>query len=337
MKNITFITDAGTDNNISGVVTWLLNTKRELEKKDYKITLIEPKQFTNFPLPSYPEIKIALLSRNAMESMIAESKPDFIHIATEGPLGLVARAACQKNSWKFTTFYHTRLPEYLHVRFRTFKGITYQYMRWFHQASACTMVSTNSLKKELEERSFERVALVPMGVDIELFQRNQSAVKPDNLQKPIFTYLGRVAPEKNIEAFLECSLPGSKLIIGDGPAREALELKYKHNAIFVGYKKGQEIIDLLSISDVFVFPSKTDTFGLTIIEALACGLPTAAYDVQGPNDIIENGVDGYLGENLEENAKKCLTIDSTMCTKKAKKYSWTHSAESFLEHLAGIN
>ncbi len=337
MKNIIFITDAGIDNNISGVVTWLLNTQRELEKKDYKITFIEPKQFTNFPLPSYPEIKIALLSRNAMENMITESKPDFIHIATEGPLGLVARAVCQKNAWKFTTFYHTRLPEYLHVRFRTFKGITYQYMRWFHQASACTMVSTNSLKKELEERGFERVALVPMGVDIELFQRNPNAIKPDNLQKPIFTYLGRVAPEKNIEAFLECSLPGSKLIIGDGPARETLETKYKHSATFVGYKKGKEIIDLLSISDVFVFPSKTDTFGLTIIEALACGLPTAAYDVQGPNDIIENGVDGYLGENLEENAKKCLTINPAMCTKKAKKYSWTHSAESFLEHLIGIN
>ena len=271
-----------------------------------------------------------------MEAMILAGSPDFIHIATEGPLGLVARAACQKNSWKFTTFYHTRLPEYLHIRFRTFKGITYQYMRWFHQASMCTMVSTNSLKKELEERGFKHVELVTMGVDIEKFQRNPNATLPTYLQKPVFTYLGRVAPEKNIEAFLDCNLPGSKLIIGDGPAREALEAIYGRNSTFVGFKKGQEIIDLLSVSDVFVFPSKTDTFGLTIIEALACGLPTAAYDVQGPNDIIESGIDGFLGENLEENAKKCLSIDPAMCIEKAKQYSWTISAERYLEHLIGI-
>ena len=333
MRNITIISDVWTTTNVSGVVTWLLNTKRGLEERGFMVTLIHPGQFNNFPLPTYPEIKISMPTRKKMENMIRSDNPDYICIATEGPLGLIARSACLKNEWKFTTFYHTRLPEYLYVRFKTFKNVTYQYMRWFHNASACTMVTTRSLMRELEQKEFEHLALIPLGVDIELFRKNPHAKIPTEFHKPVFVYMGRIAPEKNIEAFLECNLPGSKLIIGDGPSKSALEEKYENRAIFVGYKKGQELIDLLSVSDVFVFPSKTDTFGLTIIEALACGLPVAAYDVQGPNDIITSGEEGFLGSDLEGNAKKCLEIDSAKCIKKAQEYTWDNSVKIFAENL----
>ncbi len=337
MSTITFITDTWITTNVSGVVTWLINTKKHLEARGFTVTIIYPGQFTSFPLPTYPEIKISLLTRKKMEEMIRESAPDYIHIATEGPLGLTARAACLKNNWKFTTFYHTRMPEYLSIRFKALKGPTYQYMRWFHNASTGTMVSTASLKAELERKRFKHIALVPLGVDIREYQKNPAAQVPPGLKKPIFVYLGRIAPEKNLEAFLECNLPGSKLIIGDGPARIALEEKYKERATFVGYKKGTELADLLSVSDVFVFPSKTDTFGLTIIEALACGLPVAAYDVQGPNDIITNGEDGFLGEDLETNAKKCLALGPEKCIQKAQKYTWENSVQTFVENLVRID
>lgn len=338
MKRVTIITDTYMGANVNGVVMWLKNTETILKEKGFEVTIIHPGQFTNIPLPTYPEIRISLLTQNKMDTLLQHTNPDYIHIATEGSLGLVARMSCLKKRWQFTTFYHTRFPEYVYERLKinAFKGLTYSYLRWFHNAGALTMVSTESLRQELAQKKFERVVRVPLGVDIHLFQKNPHAKLPAKLHKPIFTYVGRIAPEKNIEAFLECDLPGTKLIIGDGPAREAFEIQYKKTTVFVGYKTGGDLIDLLSVSDVFVFPSKTDTFGLTIIEALACGLPVAAYPVQGPNDIITNGKDGFLGADLAESSKKCLTLDPRACRRKAEQYSWERSVETFIKNLAPI-
>lgn len=336
MKKIVIITDVWRNTSLNGVVTMLMNTKKVLEKKGFKVSMIHTGQFRTIPLPTYKEIKLAIMAKWKMERMLRRAKPDYIHIATEGPLGLTARSVCLKNKWKFTTFYHTRLPEYVYVRLGAFRRITYAYLRWFHKKSACTMVSTMTLKKELEKKRFGNIAVVPLGVDIALFKRNSKVALPVGLQKPIFAFLGRLAPEKNIEAFLKCKLPGSKLIIGDGPSRKELEEKYRDGATFVGYKRGKELVDLLSAADVFVFPSKTDTLSLVIMEAMACGLPVAAYNVQGPINIITPGEDGFLGANLAENAKKCLKLDRKNCLKKAKLYSWENTGKIFLKNLAGI-
>lgn len=331
-KKISIITDTWT-NNVNGIVTSLLETKKLLEKRDFEVSVINPMGYRSISLPSYPEIRLALISQKKMKAMLEAQKPDYIHIATEGTLGLNARMCCVKNNWKFTTSYHTHLPEYVKVRFYALKETTYSYLRWFHAPAEHVFVSTNYLKEQLELNDFEHVVIVPLGVDVERFKKNHKARLPRKLKKPVFTFLGRVAPEKNIEAFLKCDLPGSKLIIGDGPQREQLEQEYKDTAIFAGFKKGEKLIDSLSISDVLVFPSLTDTFGLAIVEALSCGLPIAAFDVPGPRDIVTSGLDGYLGENLAQNAISCLELKPQDCRATAIKYSWEKSVDSFIENL----
>lgn len=183
---------------------------------------------------------------------------------------------------------------------------------------------------------FKNVTVLPFGVELDLFKKNPKAKTPKSFKKPIFTFLGRIAPEKNLKAFLKCDLPGTKLIIGDGPQKQNLKKKFKKHTVFVGKKKGQEIVDLLSISDVFVFPSKTDTFGLVLVEALACELPVAAYNVHGPKDIITNGQDGFLGNDLAKNAIKCLDLDRKKCRKKALQYSWDNFTNKFIKNIVHV-
>jgi len=337
MKNIVIITDTWEDKNTNGVVIFLLNIKTRLEKLGFRVSIIQPDQFRHLSLPTYAEIKMSLSTRAHMERAIMDTHPDYIHIATEGSLGLVARTACVKNKWKFTTFYHTRFPEYVAIRFKLLEKPAARYMKWFHKASACTMVSTESLKEELEQKGFKNMVISPLGVDLDVFHKNPNAQIPDDLSHPLFVFMGRIAPEKTIEDFLECDLPGSKMIIGDGPSRLTLEEKYQNKALFTGQKSREELVNLLSVSDVFVFPSRTDTFSLAIIEALACGLPVAAYNVQGPRNIITNGYDGFLGENLKENALKCLEIDRSHCVTTARKYSWDVAVNEFLKNLSSVN
>ena len=335
MKTIVIISDVLTTDQVNGVGTWIINTKKELEKKGCTVIIVDATYFSyTFPLPSYPEIRLVVTLKRTIEKILRDLKPDILHIATEGTLGLLARQVCVGNKWKFTTSYHTRFPEYVYVRtkLRILETFTYMYMRWFHSKSVHVVVTTERLRLELTEKRIANLVVVPLGVDTDLFIRNELA-QDVNLQKPIFVYLGRIAPEKNVEAFLRCKLPGSKLIIGDGPARFGLEKVYKNSARFVGYKKGKELVNLLSISDVAVFTSKTDTFGLTIIEALACGLPVAAYDVQGPNTIITQGKDGFLGDDLQENSIKCLSLKRDDCVETAKLYSWEESTSRFLNML----
>lgn len=334
MKKILIISDVWS--HVNGVVTSLKQLREGLKPKGYDVKIIHPDEFKNIPLPTYPEIKLAISSRRKMEKIIKEFNPDYIHIATEGPLGLIARLACTKNKWKFTSQYHTQLPEYIEVRTGMFKNVTYHYMRWFHKPGQCTMVSSPMMKNLLEKRRFKHIKLVPVGVDTDLFKKNPEAKTPKNLKKPIFIFVGRIAPEKNLEAFLNSKLPGTKLIIGDGPDRKKLEKLYKKSAVFTGVKKEQELVDLLSISDVFVFPSGTDTFGIAMLEALSCGLPVAAFNVPGPRDIISNGKDGYIGENLEKNAIKCLKLNTRLCRKKALKFSSKNWLKNFIKTLTHI-
>ena len=332
MNKILIITDVWYP-QVNGVMTVLEKTIELLNKKDFSVTVIHPGLFFTIPMPFYSEIRTPLFSRKRIKNIIEKEKPDFIHIVTEGMLGFNARSICKNRNLLFTTSYHTHFPEYLKMRSGTglFFSTAYRYLRWFHNGSYSTMVATNNLKNELSDRGFDNLVIWTLGVDINFFIKNNNI---ENIyKKPVFLYLGRVATEKNIEDYLKCKLPGTKLVVGDGPERKELEKKYKDNAQFLGYKKGKELIDLISISDVMVFPSKTDTFGLTIIESMSCGVPVAAYNVMGPKDIITSGVDGFLGEDLEATAIKCLALSGENCRKKALNYSWENSVESFIYNL----
>lgn len=334
MKKILIATDVW--KNINGVVTSIKQLKEGLEKRNYKVKIVHPVEFRHVPLLTDRDIKLAILSRRRMEKIIKKFNPDYIHVATEGPVGFAARLACSKNKWKFTSHYHTQLPEYIEIRTGFLKNTTYRYLRWFHKAGEKTMVSSPLFKKLLEKRNFKNVTLIPLGVDVDMFKKNPEAKIPGNLKKPIFTFLGRVTAEKNITAFLKCKLPGTKLIIGDGSARKSLTKKFTKDTIFTGCKSGQELVNLLSISDVFVFPSKTDTFGIVLLEALACGVPVAAYNVPGPKDIITHGVDGYLGPNLEKNALLCLKLKKDACRKKAMQFSAKKWCDRFIKNLSPV-
>lgn len=337
MKKIIIATDLWYP-EINGVVRMIENISRFLEKKGFEVVIIHPGLFSTLPYLLYPGVRISIFTRNKIKKILEAEKPDYVHIATEGPVGFSVRAFCIKNKWKFTTSYQGNVPYYATYYANKkidllFKSL-YAYLRWFHKKSSAVMVAVESLKQELKNQGFKNLAICPLGVDVEYFKRNPNSKAKEyyKQQSPIFVYFGRVAKEKNIEEFLKCDLPGTKLIIGDGPIRKQLEKKYK-DAVFVGWKNNHELIDLLSVSDVFVFPSVTETFGLVVIEALACGIPVAAHDVMGPKDIITQGVDGFLDENIEKAALKCLNLSREKCREKALKFSWEEAGKIFVNDL----
>lgn len=334
MKKILLVTDAW-EPQINGVVRVQNAHIKVLLSRGYEVVVIEPGQFRTIPMPFYPEIRLALFARRHMAQKIREIQPDAIHLMTEGPLGWAARSVCLREGIPFTTWYHSHFQLYFDIRLRGFLRPVLAFLRHFHSAAVRTMVSTESLKRELEAVGYTNIVIVPLGVDIEQFVRNPSPPLPP-LPKPVFVYFSRIAPEKNPEEFLKLDLPGTKLVIGGGPDREILEKNYGKTNLFVGYKSGQELVDWLSLADVFVFPSRTETFGLVVIEALACGLPVAAHKVMGPRDIITEGKDGYLGNDLREAATKCLTLSREDCRAKALHYSWDRSADAFIENLCPI-
>ena len=332
MKKILLVTDAWAP-QINGVVRVQNALIPRLKVRGYEVVVIEPGQFQTILTPMYPEIPLALFPRRRIASVVDRERPDAVHLMTEGPLGWAARSVCRKRGIPFTTWYHTHFQLYVDIRLHGFLGPIYALLRRFHAAAARTLVSTDTLKRELESTGFRKnVVVVPLGVDEELFTRDPSPILPP-LPKPVFVYFGRLAPEKNPEEFLKLDLPGTKLVIGDGPDRKKLEERYGKTHKFVGYKHGQELVDLLSLADVFVFPSKTETFGLVALEALACGIPVAAHNLMGPKDIITEGKDGYLGEDLRSAALKCLDLKREDCRAKALQYSWDHLAEKFIENL----
>ncbi len=333
MKKIIIFTD-GWHPMVSGVVRSLEKTIEILKKNNFDVVLIHPGMFRSIPVFFYPEVRLSVFAQKKIKKIIDDEKPDYIHIATEGTLGLAARMVCAHNELKFSSAYHTHFPLYLKMRTGFLFDSTYAYLRWFHSISSALMVSTKSLKEELESHDFKNIRICPLGVDANYFK--STGVSKTNFtkyNKPVFVFCGRVAVEKNIKEFLECDLPGTKLIIGDGPQKKDLEIEYSDRVEFVGYKNGQDLIDILSACDVFVFPSRTETFGLVVLEALACGVPVAAHNVMGPKDIITPGVDGFVGDNLAEAALACLNLSREKCREKALLFSWEESVKSFMNNL----
>lgn len=331
--NIVIVSDAWYP-QINGVVRTLTRTAEELERLGHHVTVIGPQGFRTVPCPTYPEIRLALFPGRRLGRRLNEVAPDAIHIATEGPLGFAARTWCRRNRFPFTTSFHTQFPEYVWLRTRTPLALTYRLMRWFHGPAHHVMVATPSLHQRLSHWGFRNLAMWSRGVDARLFRpRRKTFIKTT---RPIFMYVGRVAVEKNIESFLRLDLPGTKYVVGAGPDLKSMARKYP-NVRFVGYRIGEELAKHVAAADVFVFPSRTDTFGLVLIEALACGVPVAAYPVQGPIDIIENGITGTLSMDLREAALSSLTLDPKRCRQAALKYTWEASAEQFVRNLAPAN
>jgi glycosyltransferase involved in cell wall biosynthesis len=314
---------------INGVVNTLSRTRDTLERLGHAVEVIGPDRFRTVPLPSYPEIRLAVLPGRKLRALLDAVQPDAVHIATEGPLGWAARRWCLQRRLRFTTSFHTQFPEYVWLRTRIPLSLGYRVMRTFHGAAATVMVATPTLHERLTRWGFGNLGYWSRGVDSELFQpRDKSYL---DLPRPIFMYMGRVAIEKNIEAFLKLDLPGTKVVVGGGPDLEMLKREYP-TVRFTGYKLGLELAQHLAAADVFVFPSRTDTFGLVVIEALACGVPVAALPVQGPVDIIIPGVTGFLSEDLRQAALDALKLDPQRCRAEAMKYTWEACTRQFLGH-----
>lgn len=336
---ILIVTDAWKP-QVNGVVRTLEYLAGELARMGHEVRYATPEGHPTLPLPTYPEIRIALFPRSRLLKTFEEFSPDAIHVATEGPLGFTARAICRRKSWRFTTSFHTRFPQYVHARFPVIpEPPVYAILRRFHGAAAVTMVATPSIKRDLEAHGFKNLALWSRGVDIRQFSPGRRMPAADflsNAPRPVFLYVGRVAVEKNVEAFLRLDLPGTKLIVGEGPQRPELQARFAQ-AKFLGQKTGDDLAVIYASSDVFVFPSRTDTFGLVLLEALASGTPVAAYPVSGPLDVVGTAGIGSLSEDLGQAALQALAISRDSCRGFAEANSWRASAEQFTSNLALIH
>jgi len=334
---ICIVTDAWRP-QVNGVVRTLTETKRELEGLGHTVLMITPELFRTLPCPTYPEIRLSVTTPGWVGRLIDEFRPDALHIATEGPLGWAARHEAGKRNLPFTTAYHTRFPEYVQARFGIPLAWTYAIMRRFHGRASRVMVPTDVVKRDLEAVGFTNVVMWSRGVDVDIFNPSPAGDNPRDFLKetrPIFLYVGRVAVEKNVEAFLQLDLPGTKWIVGEGPALAELKRKYPE-AYFAGVFPQRELARYYAAADVFVFPSKTDTFGLVLLEALACGLPVAAYPVTGPIDVIANSGAGALDNDLRAACLRALDIDRGAARAHALKFSWAAAARQFAEHLRPV-
>jgi glycosyltransferase involved in cell wall biosynthesis len=315
---------------VNGVVRSLESIADAAGSLGATIEFLTPKDFNCFPMPTYREISLALATPRAVRRRLAEGY-DHVHIATEGPIGLATRAVCLADRRVFTTSFHTRFPEYIHARTGLPVSLSYAALRRFHNAGAGVMVATPSLARELDERGFRRLLRWSRGVDHSVF--TPTARIDLDLPRPIFLYAGRLAVEKNLEAFLALDLPGTKVVAGDGPARAALEARFPQ-ARFLGVKTPAELAALYASADVFVFPSRTDTFGVVLLEALACGLPVAAYPVTGPLDVVGGSGAGALDEDLRAAALAALDISREAAYAHAQTFTWDACARQFLDNIA---
>jgi glycosyltransferase involved in cell wall biosynthesis len=327
---IVIATDAWSP-QVNGVVNTLKNTRDALLEMGHEVMMVTPEGCRTIPCPTYPEIRLALFQGRRVRKLLDEFRPDHVHIATEGTIGLTVHRVCRKRGIRFTTAYHTQFPEYVRARVPIPVSLTVRLLRWFHGKAVRTLVPTEAIKSLLEERGFSNVVIWSRGVKTDLFTPDNP--HPYELPRPIWVYVGRVAVEKNIELLLELDLPGSKVIIGDGPDRERLSAQFP-DCRFVGYRFGMELASHIAGADVFVFPSRTDTFGLVMLEAMACGLPVAALPVTGPIDVVRNGETGILDEDLAKACLGALELDGAACRKFAETRSWARSTEEFYSHLA---
>ena len=334
---IMLVTDAW-EPQVNGVVRTMTRVVAEMREMGHSVEVISPDQFKTFPLPTYAEIKVAVGTYEPVQERFKAFEPEAIHIVTEGPLGLAARRICVEWKLPFTTSYHTRFPEYISARLPLPLAAGYAYMRWFHKPSGRLMVATPTMRDELEQHGFRNISAWSRGVDTDHFHV-RTPEEPDvfaGLARPIFLSVGRVAVEKNIEAFLSLDLPGTKVVVGDGPQKDELTAKYP-DAVFTGARFGEDLAAHFACSDVFVFPSLTDTFGLVILEAMATGTPVAAYPAPGPIDILPGSNAGVLAvtatEGLKEACLEALKLDRQTVRRFAEGFSWRACAEDFVRNL----
>lgn len=330
MTKVLIVTDAWHPQT-NGVVRCLEAVGAQLVAGGHAVRYLTPQGFWTVPLPTYPEIALSLVSLSTIAAIIAQEAPDRIHIATEGPLGLLARHVCLDTGLRFTSSYHTRYPEYIAARLPVPAEWTYGFLRWFHSAAAATLVPTRSMLEELAGRDFVNLREWTRGVDPDRFSPGPKTMFAE-LPGPHLLYVGRVAVEKNIEAFLALKTGGSKIVVGDGPARAELEARFP-DATFMGRRAGAELSEIYRSADVFVFPSRTDTFGNVMLEALSSGVPVAAYPVTGPMDVLTDPASGALDEDLGRAVARALTLSREAARAHASRFTWARCAELFVDTL----
>jgi glycosyltransferase involved in cell wall biosynthesis len=314
---------------VNGVVRTLTMVAEAANALGVDISFLTPQSFRTVAIPSYPDLRLALPRPSKLERLIEQARPDSIHIATEGTIGILARRYCRKRGLPFTTSFHTRFPEYVSARLPIPESWIWAWLRRFHRPSRAVMAATPALADELRGRGFRNVALWPRGVDTNLFRPHAADL---DLPRPVFLSVGRVAVEKNLEAFLSLDLPGTKVVVGDGPARVALQRKYPQVA-FLGSMAGERLAHAYAAADVFVFPSKTDTFGLVLLEALASGVPVAAFPAPGPRDVIGAAPVGVLNDDLRMACLAALSISPQTCREFAMRQTWDASARAFVDNI----
>ncbi|QWW66724.1 glycosyltransferase family 1 protein [Rhizobium sp. WYJ-E13] len=335
-ERLVIVTDAWHP-QVNGVVRSIENTNRELAKMGVEVSMVTPERFASIPCPTYPEIRLSIAWYGRVAREIEKHNPSYVHIATEGPLGLTARRWCLRKRMPFSTSYHTRFPEYVSARLPIPQSWLYAFIRWFHNGGAGCMVATPSLARELAAKGVKNLMPWSRGIDATQFHPMPLEEKPFGLPRPIFMTVGRVALEKNLPAFLDLDLPGSKVVVGDGPARADLEQRYP-DVHFTGIKLGEDLAKAYAQADVFVFPSLTDTFGNTILEALASGVPVAAYPVTGPLDIIgEESLVGALDEDLQMACLAALSASREKARELAMQYSWEAATLQFINNIRAAN
>ena len=332
---IVLATDAW-EPQVNGVVRTLTRTIAECRAMGHDVEVIEPSQFKTIPAPTYPEIRLALGAEEEIRERLRAYEPEAVHIATEGPIGIATRRICVEWKLPFTTSYHTKFPEYISARFPVPVQVGYAYMNWFHKPSGRLMVATPTLRDELLDRGFRNVSPWSRGVDTEQFHPDLPRIYDElggkDWPRPFWLNVGRVAVEKNIEAFLETDLPGTKVVVGDGPQLDALKLKHK-DAHFLGVKQGEELAACFANADCFVFPSLTDTFGLVILEAMAAGTPVAGFSVPGPRDLIPGSNAGAVNDDLRIACEEAIKCSREATRAYAETYSWRACAEQFINNL----
>lgn len=320
MGKILIITDTYRG-QINGVAVTLHNLAQHAESAGYTVDFIDPSNFFSFSVPGYKEIKLAISYR--IGAKISQLSPDYIHIATEGPIGLAAKLYCDKHKIKYNTSYHTRFPEYLKLMYGVPEKLTYSYFRWFHQHSGVVLATTSTMCDILQSKGINAIPWT-RGVD-----RSYLTPRLENRDTCKVLYVGRVSKEKNLKALLK--LPFDITIVGDGPERKSLEKQYKAN--FVGYQTKEKLFEYYSNADVFCFPSKTDTFGIVMIESICCGTPVAAYKVPGPLDVVEEGINGYTGDCLFTAIQQAALLNRTKVFESSSKWTWQECWNIFKENL----